>query len=833
MPLTEGDDALVGVDEYAVAENLPPGLAQAATNIDFTSNDAETRGGFVCLPSLGSQPFGSWASRTSASDANWLDVAYGNGLYVAVAETGASQVMTSPDGITWTSRTAAAVRTWNSVTFGNGLFVAVSSSGVGDRVMTSPDGITWTSRTSAADNDWRSVTYGNGVFVAVADSGVDRVMTSSNGTVWTSVNVTTSGWRAVTYGNGLFVAVANSGALRVMYSTNNGVSWMNSSAAAALLWNGVVYGNGLFVAVAMSGTGNRIMTSPDALVWTSRTNPVDNNWAKIAYGNGRFVAVSSTGTGDRVMTSTDGIGWRVSGTVDNSWNGVVFGNGLFVAVAYSGTGNRVMTSTGVDVFASGLYSDPNDAGSQWIVLVGAGRVGFYAFGRTARTVSMATGQGVSKPSTVVQCNNQVYIFRGATETPLYWDGNWNNEFKLVPATTAGAGFESIPSSNQAIYCQNRLWVKNGKDRYSASDILEFTTYDAINNDFNLNTGSSDFLVTAYPFGTETIIVFKNKSIFAINNADGALTDVTSTEITRQVGAIGINAVVSVGPDLVYMSDRNINLLSLTSTNNSVQHQTLPLSRNIRNIFNRVNWTAASKVSMGYHDNKLYVALPLDNATSCNTVCVYNFITNQWFGEWNFASSIGMAIQGWVVATYLGTQRMHAITEDGRVFVVDEGPNDISGTTVAEISTSLTTRAYRMNNENRVNRRMWMDLGTWRPSFSVTAYVDGANENEAILSAQTFARSQSWIFNDSTYTLTNANNDYNRAGRKDYASGPDSIQPRSGFQPEMQQDYRLPIITRRRGRLCWFKVTNTQGVISIKGVGVEARAGERSNLTQAI
>lgn len=82
-------------------------------------------------------------------------------------------------GITWTSRTSAADNSWRSVAYGNGLFVAVSNTGTGNRVMTSPDGINWTIRTSATDNAWISVTYGAGLFVAVSSGGVgNRVMTS-------------------------------------------------------------------------------------------------------------------------------------------------------------------------------------------------------------------------------------------------------------------------------------------------------------------------------------------------------------------------------------------------------------------------------------------------------------------------------------------------------------------------------------------------------------------------------------------------------------------------------------------------------------------------------
>jgi hypothetical protein len=63
-------------------------------------------------------------------------------------------------GVDWTIRDSAADNDWLGVAYGNGLFVAVATSGSGNRVMTSPDGVNWTIRDSAADNDWRVLRMG-------------------------------------------------------------------------------------------------------------------------------------------------------------------------------------------------------------------------------------------------------------------------------------------------------------------------------------------------------------------------------------------------------------------------------------------------------------------------------------------------------------------------------------------------------------------------------------------------------------------------------------------------------------------------------------------------
>jgi hypothetical protein len=590
-----------------------------------------------------------------------------------------------------------------------------------------------------------------------------------------------------------------------------------------------VYAANVFVILNQNGS---IWTSVNGIDWTKNRNSdwvgSGGPWYCLIGSSSGFVAAGANGFG--TLQSLNGSKWtNAIASLSGEYFGGFEANGLFILVGSSGAVAYSSNPT-ISISASGLYSDPNNIGETWIMLLAYDEVGFFANGRTSKTISLGS-YTVTEQSTIVQANNYVYIFRGPDQTPLYWDGNWNGTFALVPDTNLPDSFESIPNSNQATYYQNRLWVVKGKDGLAASDVLAFTDYDPLANEFNLNTGNSDYIVATYPFGQNSLVAFKNKSILLLQNVEGSLSDVTVTEITRQVGVVGINGVTSIGPDLAYVSNRNINLLTLTSTNNALQHKILPLSTRIRKIMDRVNWEVGYKISLGYWNNKLYVALPLDNSLVCNAVVVYNFTTENWYGEWAFSDTLNMCIQGWQVVNYLGLQRMHAITEDGRIFVTDEGQNDISGTTVAEISTQLVTRAYDTDNLNHFQRRIYLDVATNRPKFSAAAFTEGASEESTLLTDQTYSRSETWKFADSAYDLTNANDDYNRAYRKDYSTGPDSVQPGTGFEPEMVQEFRLPLITRRQGRLSWIEVTNTQGFISVMSLGYETRAGQRANLVQ--
>jgi len=183
---------------------------------------------------------------TSADGANWVqrrsdahavnsflsDVAYGNGQFVAVGDTG--MILTSADGVTWVQRRMGTQDQLNGLAYGKGQFVAVggrftdpllSFSLQENAILTSIDALNWVRRDPGTTNVLFGIAYGNGRFVTVGnphynsatDTREDTILTSADGVNWIKGQVETnqppSSLFDVAYGNGQFVAVGDAGTI--------------------------------------------------------------------------------------------------------------------------------------------------------------------------------------------------------------------------------------------------------------------------------------------------------------------------------------------------------------------------------------------------------------------------------------------------------------------------------------------------------------------------------------------------------------------------------------------------------------------------------------------
>ena len=238
---------------------------------------------------IGSNNF--WRSLAISSTMNFSSIAYGNGMFVAIANT----VMWNGESTTYILYCKNKITGWSYASI--------------EPALTSPI---------------RSITYGNGRFVFVGDNGVSYY--SLDGMVWTSMTglPTTGRINQVTYGNGRFICVGNSSSgVGVSYYSTNGTSWTAMKGAATdFIGQSVAYGNGIFVTVSSAAT----YYSTNGTSWT--LSPSGRIGVQVVYGNGVFV---TTGVVSNIYYSTDGINWSIGfAGYPSSYNPIIYGYSTFI-----------------------------------------------------------------------------------------------------------------------------------------------------------------------------------------------------------------------------------------------------------------------------------------------------------------------------------------------------------------------------------------------------------------------------------------------------------------------------------------------------------------------
>ena len=115
-------------------------------------------------------------------------IIFEHGVFIA---SGYGGISVSTDGINWLSSDMTN-STYVDVAWGNGLFVAVGTTGIASEVFTSRNAINWRDTSSGTTSELVSVAHGNNVFVAVSDDGI--ILTSVDGSKWSQLATNTLIW---------------------------------------------------------------------------------------------------------------------------------------------------------------------------------------------------------------------------------------------------------------------------------------------------------------------------------------------------------------------------------------------------------------------------------------------------------------------------------------------------------------------------------------------------------------------------------------------------------------------------------------------------------------
>jgi len=285
-----------------------------------------------------STPGVDWAAVGSISPADDLAQVSvsASGVWVVANDDITGRVYVSTNyGTTWSNPSTSSGGATRGSAHGGGLFV-VSEDG-NDRILSSTNGSTWTSRfTGTADH--YNARFNDGYFVIGTDTASGgAIIASANGTSWT-LNpqgvVGTAATRCGIYVASLgrtFAAGASSQAKYVNAIPTSATAWTGTSTGVPATSFDVAWSPTGSVAVLVGSAG--IYSSTDLITWTQRF--AATNFYGVAWCDTQFVAVGSAG---KISTSPDGVTWtsRTSGTA-NALYGVAAQGGVILVTGVGGT----------------------------------------------------------------------------------------------------------------------------------------------------------------------------------------------------------------------------------------------------------------------------------------------------------------------------------------------------------------------------------------------------------------------------------------------------------------------------------------------------------------
>lgn len=393
---------------------------------------------------------------------------------------------------------------------------------------------------------------------------------------------------------------------------------------------------------------------------------------------------------------------------------------------------------------------------------------------------------------------------------------------IAKSSSSGA---HVPEGRDGLYFQNRLLMVYGNDFLAVSDVLDPLHYSRVINDFKLNTGANDRVITIAAFNSTTLVVFKERSILAIENLYGDLSQVRLTEVTREFGCVARDSVVNTGSDLIFLSQRGVVSLKQTEFGIS-QSVILPLSDSIQNLVDEIDEVNWHKSVAAYFDNRYLLAHPTEGGDGTNDrVLVYNFLNQAWEGYWEGELLNPKYFERLVIA---GTERLLFADESGYVHVFDKDALfDSNGTgTAYQIETRVEFRGYT---GEATEHKQWTDLHlevkNWNTRYDLSVLFDGVDEESVISVDATKDRTLYYRYGLSAYNTTNVNDDFRAPYRQDYSTLPVLRCGDNGWTAGLHQQYahkaRLkghasaiqPVLTTDRGSLI---------VSIVKAVGIPFR-----------
>ena len=299
----------------------------------------------------------------------------------------------------------------------------------------------------------------------------------------------------------------------------------------------------------------------------------------------------------------------------------------------------------------------------------------------------------------------------------YVNAEDNTSTSIVYSTQAslGGGYVNPPGAPWGVYHQRRSWLPytwdsanpptqtdRNQDEIIASDILSHV-YDPISNQFRISGGTADHVVALHGYDDDRLLVLMRNSIHYIRGVSGSLGDAETIQLTTRIGCVARKSVVQTPSNqILFLGDKGVYAISFRDELN-LRGTDLPLSEAVNPIISRITPGAADLAVGIYHDDRYWLALPLDGNEFNSHILIFNFITGGW--ESLDRPRLDGNDQSWAIEELIQARsgkvnELYAITTFGGIHKLDQTNSSVdtinggAGTDTQDtIPGKLVTRQY--------------------------------------------------------------------------------------------------------------------------------------------
>ena len=294
------------------------------------------------------------------------------------------------------------------------------------------------------------------------------------------------------------------------------------------------------------------------------------------------------------------------------------------------TDGTTMRRQGTSVLAITVTNDGTGYTSTPTVTIGAPSL---AYGTTASATATVVSNKVTEIN--IPAGSAGSGYTSAPTVTITGGGGSGATATASVSALAPAGLRLIRNFTNRLFA-----VGTGANRNTlyASDILDAEIWKTTNS-IVVGGDDGEDIIAIQPFFDFELLVFKPNKIYLVT-ADPTATTAsgwTVRLINDKIGCQAAGSAIFTNKDVFFLSNDGIRSV-VRSAADDFYAVGPTLTEPVKNIIARINRSYIGDANGAFHNNRYYLALPLDNSTTCNYVLVYNTLFGSFEGLWSIAAS---------------------------------------------------------------------------------------------------------------------------------------------------------------------------------------------------